>query len=71
MKDTSSSKAATPMTLKKRDDQASRDFWDYVEKSKRDWQAQQPSWSRELEQRQERTAIEHPVDDRKPLACKS
>jgi hypothetical protein len=37
------------MSLKKLDDPASKDFWDFVEKSTRDWRQQQPDWSRELE----------------------
>lgn len=41
-----------PITIKKLNDPISKDFWDYVEKSKQEWRDQQPSWSRELEQRQ-------------------
>jgi hypothetical protein len=41
------------MTLKKLDDPASKDFWDYVEKSKQEWREQQPSWSRDLDERRE------------------
>jgi hypothetical protein len=37
------------MSLKKLDDPASKDFWDFVEKSTQDWRHQQPDWSRELE----------------------
>lgn len=44
-KDTPSPSAAT-MTLKNLDDQDSKEFWDHVEKAKREWQASEPSWSR-------------------------
>ena len=37
------------MSLKKLDDPASKDFWDFVKKSTQDWRQQQPDWSRELE----------------------
>ena len=33
-------------SLKKRDDVASKEFWDFVEKSTEDWRQQQPAWSR-------------------------
>ncbi len=52
MKDTGSPSTVKPMTLKKLDDPASKDFWEYIEKSKQDWQEQQPSWSRELDRRE-------------------
>jgi hypothetical protein len=55
MKDTCSSNTDTPMTIKKLDDNSSKAFWDYVEESKNDWREQQPSWSRDLEQRREPT----------------
>lgn len=71
MKDTASSNAATPMTLKKLDDQASKDFWDYVQKSKQDWREQQPAWSRELERDEKVEVTADPTDASKPLACKS
>jgi hypothetical protein len=71
MKDTESSSArATIMTLKNRDDQASREFWDYVEQSKKDWQAQRPSWSRELEQRQERSSAQPQREPTTSLVCR-
>lgn len=49
MKDTLPSKSVKPMSLKKLDDPASKDFWEFVHKSTQEWQDQQPSWSRELE----------------------
>ena len=56
MKDMSSSHAAKPMGIKNLDDTNSKAFWDYVEKSRQDWREQQPLWSRELEQREEKHA---------------
>jgi len=54
MEDTKPSKGAhETMSLKKLDDPASKDFWEYVEKSKQEWREQQPSWSRELQQQQD------------------
>lgn len=73
MEDTDLSTAQKPMSLKKLDDPASKDFWDYVEKSKQEWREQQPSWSRELEQRQsietdnENTASVEPAGE--PVIC--
>lgn len=49
MKHTASAEPGNPMSLKKLDDAASKDFWDFVEKSTQDWRQQQPDWSRELE----------------------
>jgi len=66
MEDTGSPTKAKPMTLKKLDDAASKDFWEYVEKSKQEWLEQQPSWSRELERRETReespASVARPAD---------
>ena len=51
------------MSLKKLDDPASKDFWDFVEKSTEDWRQQQPAWSRELE-RERRTGNERRCEPR-------
>jgi len=68
MEDTGSFNKTRLMTLKRLDDPASKDFWDYVEKSKQEWREQQPAWSRELQEReteqadQQRAATEHQRD---------
>jgi deoxycytidylate deaminase len=38
-----------PMSFRKIDGPASKDFWDFVQKSTQEWRDQQPSWSREFE----------------------
>ncbi len=60
MKDNSSSNRDTPMTIKNLDDKNSNDFWTYVDESKNEWHEQQPSWSRDLEERREPT----PADEK-------
>lgn len=49
MKNKTDLKRLPAMSLKKLDDEASKDFWDFVQKSTKDWREQQPAWSRELE----------------------
>ena len=51
------------MSLKKLDDPASKDFWDFVKKSTQDWREQQPPWSRELE-RERRSESERRCEPR-------
>jgi hypothetical protein len=57
------------MSLKKRDDPASKDFWDFVEKATDDWRQQQPDWSRELDRERrsgkERSCAPPAGDERK------
>jgi hypothetical protein len=54
MKDTTSSPGAAAMTtIKKLDDEASRQFWDSVEEIKQGWQTERPSWYEEFEERKE------------------
>ena len=62
MKDTTT-KPGRRMSLKKLDDPAGKDFWDFVEKSTQDWRRQQPSWSRELE-RERRSGNERRCEPR-------
>jgi hypothetical protein len=40
------------MTVKKLDDPTSKAFWEFVDKSRQEWKEQQPSWSKDLEQRE-------------------
>lgn len=61
MKDTSSAEAGKPMSLKRLDDPTSKDFWDFVERSTKDWRQQQPDWSRKLE-RENSTETERRLD---------
>lgn len=58
MEDNNLSAQPTLMTIKKLDDPTSKDFWEYVEKSKQEWQEQQPSWSRELDERRASASTE-------------
>ena len=57
------------MTLKKLDDPESKAFWDYVEQSKQEWREQQPSWSRELEERKSEQVEEVRTSSQRPTAA--
>lgn len=62
--------AARPMTtIKKRDDKASREFWDSVEEAKKDWQSQRPSWFEELEERQQKADAAAPEVSGRTILC--
>ena len=68
MEDTGSSPSNRLMTLKKLDDPKSKDFWDFVERSKQEWSEQQPTWSRDLEQRT--TSSQQPSEEAQPVVEK-
>lgn len=59
MKYSACGKPVKTMSLKKLDDPASKDFWDFVQKSAQDWRQQQPDWSRELERERRANADGH------------
>jgi len=63
MKHTNSAKPEKPVSLKKLDDPASKDFWDFVKKSTQEWRERQPDWSRELD-RDRRSGNDRRDDDR-------
>jgi hypothetical protein len=42
MKDTPSAKSEEPMSLRRLDDPASKDFWEFVKKSTEDWRQHNP-----------------------------
>jgi hypothetical protein len=70
MKDTDSAATTdTNMTLKKLDDPTSRDFWEYIEKSKQDWREQRPSWSKDLDDEREKKSAAQSSCDKAALNC--
>jgi hypothetical protein len=53
------------MSLKKRDDDASRRYWEFVERTAREVREQRPTWARELDRRD----LSDETDDRRNSDC--
>ena len=51
------------MNLRRRDTPDNSDFWDYIERAAREWNAQEPAWARRLRGvdlvRSENTSLTH------------
>lgn len=56
------------MSLKKLDDAASRDFWQFVERSSQTWRDHQPRWARDVEhERRSEPDVEREREERQAV----